>query len=215
MVAIDGQPNAQSEQENAANDRRSQPRLALLLRSGKLVGPRGEFLCIVRDLSESGARLRLFHPLVDETDLSLEIVNRQRFIVEKVWEDADEAGFRFVDDINLRGFLSGTGPFPKRPLRIHLHHLATLKYAGRVTAAVIHDLSREGVRIQTSEHLAISQNIRIESEHLPIFEATVRWRRHPFYGLSLHHVMTLEDLAHRVHKVQLVNRRCNLGLRQR
>lgn len=204
MTSGNTPPKVQVDPVSDTRDQRAQPRLSLILRAAKLIGPSGEFLCIVRDISESGVRLRLFHPIVDQADLSLEIVAGQRFGIEKVWENSDEAGFRFTNTIDVQLFLNGKGPFPKRSVRLHLLYPARLGYLDRTAAAVIHDLSREGARIETAEHLAIAQAIRLESDHLPALEATVRWRRQPYYGLVFRQVMSMEELAQCVQKVQLL-----------
>lgn len=184
-------------------EQRVQPRFALLLRSAKLVSSRGEFLCIVRDVSESGAKVRLFHPVLDDEDLWLEIATGERFAVEKVWEKEGEAGIRFVDTIDVMRFVAEAGPFPKRPVRIRTNHPATLSYAGNSATAMICDLSRQGARIETAQRLAIGQTLRIEGDHLPEFEATVCWRRHPAYGLVFRQLMSMEELALRVFEVQM------------
>ncbi|KHK91174.1 PilZ domain-containing protein [Novosphingobium malaysiense] len=185
------------------SERRIQPRLALLLlRSAKLVGPSGEFLCIVRDVSETGVKLRMFHPILDDEDLALEFTTGIRFGLEKVWEAGGEAGFRFIDPVDVSSFVNGTGPFPKRSVRLRLNHPTALSVADRTATATILDLSREGARIEFSEHLAIAQKIRVKSDRLPAFEASVRWRRHPYYGLIFHQMMSMEELALRVYEIQ-------------
>src|SRR5690606_20786923 len=54
-------------------DMREAPRFALLIRSAKLICDSGEYLCIIRDVSETGVRLRLFHPLPPDQLLTLEL----------------------------------------------------------------------------------------------------------------------------------------------
>lgn len=195
-------PEPDSGRVDDQSEQRVQPRFALLLRSAKLVGVSGEFLCIVRDVSESGAKLRVFHPVIDDEDISLEIATGERFSVEKIWERDGEAGFRFVDTIDVMRFVAEAGPFPKRPVRVRVAHPAVLTFAGSTAAATICDLSRQGARIESEQRLAIGQSLRLESDHLPEFEATVCWRRHPAYGLVFRQLMSMEDLASRVYRLQ-------------
>ncbi|MCT2397949.1 PilZ domain-containing protein [Novosphingobium mangrovi (ex Huang et al. 2023)] len=191
--------------DNAENfdDKRAQPRVALLLRSAKLVGARGEFLCIVRDVSESGVKLRLFHPLVDVEDLWLEIATGERFSIAKIWEKEGEAGFRFVDAIDVERFIAEAGPHPKRPLRIELAYPAILSCAGSTFRATICDLSQQGAKIEAPQRLALGQSFRLESDILPEFDATVRWRREPFYGLVFRQRMSMSEFAEHVRQLQL------------
>lgn len=199
-------PDPESGGVEDTNEKRVQPRFALLLRSAKLVSSRGEFLCIVRDVSESGAKLRLFHPVVEGEDLSLEIATGERFTVEKVWEREGEAGIRFVDPINVMRFVAEAGPFPKRPVRIRLDHPVTLAHGGNTIVAMLCDLSRQGAKLETQNRLAIGQTLRIEGDQLPETEATVCWRRHPNYGLVFRQLMSMEDFALRVHRMQTQDR---------
>src|SRR6218665_388546 len=82
-------------------DQRAAPRFTLLIRSAKIISSSGEFLCIVRDVSSSGVRLRLFHPLPPGPDVTLELASGEQFEVTSVWENDDHAGFRFVEEIDV------------------------------------------------------------------------------------------------------------------
>jgi len=183
-------------------EKRGKPRFALLLRSAKLVGSNSEYLCIVRDVSEQGAKLRLFHPLGGEEHFMLEIATGERFAVDVIWEKQQEAGFRFLDPIDVLRFVSEAGPFPKRPVRLKVSHEATIHVGGQRIRATVHDLSRQGARIETDCMLAIGQKFRIEAKELPDFEATVCWRRAPSYGLVFNQLMSLDDLANRAFRMQ-------------
>ena len=184
------------------DDKREQPRFALLLRSAKLISLRGEYLCIIRDVSENGVKLRLFHPLPGEEHLALELATGERFAVDLIWEKDGEAGFRFPRGIDVTRFVAEAGPFPKRPVRIRVNHPVTLGYAGFSVPATLVDLSRQGARIETPAKLAIGQKLRIAGTELPEFEATVCWRREPSYGLVFRQLMGLEELALRSSRMQ-------------
>lgn len=185
-------------------DQRIAPRYALLLRAAKLIGPQGhEYLCIVRDVSETGVKLRLFHPLAGlGSRLALECSTGDRMGVDLVWEHEGEAGFRFVRPIDVQEFIAEAGPHPKRPVRLAVDRQAHLTVAGSSIDARLRNLSRQGASIETSQHLAIGQQLRISAEHLPVFEATVCWRREPFYGMVFRQLMSLEELALRVFVMQ-------------
>ncbi|TCM18659.1 PilZ domain-containing protein [Novosphingobium sp. PhB165] len=183
-------------------DQRDQPRFALLLRQAKLVGNGREYLCIVRDVSESGVKLKLFHDLPVADDYALEITTGERFPMEQVWEEGGEAGFRFVGPVDLIRFIAEAGPFPKRPVRLRVDHPAVIAFAGQDYPATIRDLSRQGAGIETDQMLAIGQKLRLSASELPGFDATVCWRRHPDYGLVFTQLMSLEQLALRTSRMQ-------------
>lgn len=184
-------------------NQRAAPRFALLLRAAKLVAPRGaEYLCIVRDVSETGAKLRLFHSLAGVGHLALESATGTRIGLDLVWEHGGEAGFRFVHPIDVQRFIAEAGPYPKRPIRIAVNHPARIVVAGETIPAKLNNLSRQGANLETDHHLAIGQRLRLEAQDLPTFEATVCWRRHPAYGLVFGQIMSLEELALRTFRMQ-------------
>jgi hypothetical protein len=159
-------------------------------------------LCIVRDVSETGVKLRLFHTLTGERRLSLEGASGERIAMEMVWEHNGEAGFRFDRPIDVMRFIAEAGPYPKRAIRLDVDHPARITVAGAVVDARLHNLSRQGARIETDFHLAIGQQLRIVADELPEFEATVCWRDQPAYGLVFRQLMSLEDLALRAFRMQ-------------
>lgn len=183
-------------------DQRASPRFALLLRAAKLIGAHGEYLCIVRDVSETGVKLRLFHSLAAERRLALESAAGERLAVEKVWENGGEAGFRFDVPIEVQRFIAEAGPYPKRPIRVCVGHPVQVTIAGETSVAKVRDLSRQGAGIETEHYLAIGQHLRIGSALMPEFEATVCWRRHPSYGIVFRQLMSLEELAVRAFHMQ-------------
>lgn len=186
------------------SDLRAAPRFSLLIRSAKLVYETGEYICVVRDVSASGVRLRHFHRLPDEPRVTLELATGETFVIERVWESDDHAGFRFVDPIDVHRFIAEAGPYPKRPLRLRLEFPAKLTTDTASFPATIRDLSREGARIDTDEKLAIGQKVKVEARGLPPLTAIVCWRRIPAYGLAFQQSFTFEELAKLAGRLQPV-----------
>ena len=185
---------------------RAAPRFSLLIRSAKLVYETGEYMCIVRDVSASGVRLRLFHELPAERQVTLELATGETFPIECVWEHGDHAGFRFSNAIDVHRFIAEAGPYPKRPLRLRLALPAQLSMIGEEPfEATIRDLSREGARVDTQELLAIGQKVKIETKGLPPLTAIVCWRSVPAYGLSFQQSFTFEELAKLAARLQPID----------
>lgn len=182
-------------------DLRGAPRFALMLRSAKLIADGTEYLCIIRDVSETGVKLRLFHPAPRAAELLIETASGQNYAMQMVWEANGEAGFRFLQPIDVDSFVKESGPYPKRPLRLRVQHRATVRMANQSYDATILDISRQGARITISNKLAIGQKFWLEAEELPLFEATVCWRRAPEYGLVFGQLMGLEELAQRAERM--------------
>ena len=181
----------------AANydDLRAAPRFTLLIRSAKLVAGDCEYLCVIRDVSASGVRLRVFHAMPAQTQLTLELSSGETFLVERVWERDDHAGFRFSDPIDVHRFIAEASPYPKRALRLRLEFPAVLT-ADRISLpARVCDLSRQGARIETDQLLAIGQQVKLEAKGLPGIIANVCWRSTPAYGLVFQNTFSFAELA--------------------
>lgn len=176
-------------------EQRATPRFALLLRSAKLVGPEGEYLCVVRDVSEAGLKLRLFHALPPGEHFALENASGERFPVDLVWEKDGEAGLRFVHPVDVGRFVAEEGPYPRRPVRIRVDQDASVISAGSDVPVRLIDLSRQGARIEAEPRLAIGLRLALQAPLLPPIEATVCWRRHPAHGLVFRQVLSPQELA--------------------
>lgn len=181
---------------------RGAPRFALMLRSAKLIADGTEYLCIIRDVSQTGLKLRLFHPAPRAEHMVIETASGQLYPMQMVWESNNEAGFRFLQPIDVETFVSESGPYPKRPLRLRVHHPASIRTGTETRDATILDISRQGARVALRSKLAIGQQVLLEATELPLFQATVCWRREPEYGLVFSHLMGLEELAQRAERME-------------
>lgn len=170
-------------------------RFALMLRPAKLVGESGEFLCVVRDVSITGVRLRLFHALPRESRFALELSNGDFYFIEKVWQRDDQAGFRFSAPVDVSRFIAEPSIWPRRPLRVKVDVPALVVAQGSSVQARIRDLSLQGARIETDRLLALGQPLVLRADGLPDLEATVCWRSLPGYGLALQRRFGLDELA--------------------
>lgn len=176
-------------------EQRAAARYTPLIRTAKLVGESGEFLCVVSDVSATGVSTRLFHPLPRDQALSLEMPNGDQLPLETVWEREGRAGFRFAGPVNLDRILDGRGEWPKRPIRLNLSIPVELSgLAGRFDATLC-NISRQGAQIECDARLAIDQRLRMKGKCLPEVETKVRWRHGPTYGLIFDSLIQFDDLA--------------------
>lgn len=183
-----------SEMDDGGSELRSAPRFTLLLRTAKLIGVAGEYLCVVRDVSSTGISVRTFHPL-PSGHLVLELPNGDRHALEKVWEKDGAAGFRFAGEVDVARLIEGKGRFPKRGVRLHVELAATLTTLGATHDAVVRNLSQQGARIDTRSRLALDQRLQLELKGLPSIRAVVRWRKEDEYGLAFVDTFQFAELA--------------------
>src|SRR5215207_8496646 len=96
------------------DETRASPRMTLLIRTAKVVGPTGEWLGIIRDASTQGIRLKTFHPVPPEPEFELELPNGQRHKIIKVWQCGDMVGFRFDRPVDIEQLVAETPPHLRR-----------------------------------------------------------------------------------------------------
>jgi len=176
-------------------EQRSAPRFTLLIRAAKLIGPDGEYLCVVRDASESGISVRLFHPLPADVPLSLELPNGDCHKLERVWEEEGKAGFSFADDVAMERIVEAPSRFSKRAVRVNVEVPCDIMANLRWSGAKIINLSQQGAMISTQERLSLIQRVKLRAEGLPEIAAKVRWRRDDKYGLSFEDTFQFAELA--------------------
>ncbi|MWV26488.1 PilZ domain-containing protein [Aurantiacibacter rhizosphaerae] len=177
-------------------EQRIAERFTLLIRAAKLVTDSGEFLCVIRDVSETGISVRIFHRLPDTHRIFVELQNGDGYEVDLVWQDEDRAGFRFADDVNIMRIIEMPSSFTKRAIRLNLAARASVvTLEGRSEIVEITDLSQQGAKITCSCQFAIDERVKISADGLPETYAKVRWRKDGSCGLIFEDTYQYGDLA--------------------
>jgi hypothetical protein len=188
--------------EPEPSDQRAAERFTLLIRNAKIVFPSGEFLCVIRDVSATGLRIKTFHHLPAERPDYLEMATGERYPVSAVWTKEGQIGLRFDEPQEVMRLIREQGPYPKRSLRIVVQLPARLTVGGETSDATILNLSQYGANVESRERLAIEQQLTLTARLLPDLEAKVRWRKGDQYGLSFHRTFGIEELALLVARLQ-------------
>ena len=184
-------------------ERRFEPRFALgMLRTAKLLCESGEYVCVVRDISATGVKVRLFHAPPPDTHLFLELGNGERFAMERVWLADGHAGFRFSSEIDIDEFIEEPSPYPRRPVRLRIARPATVKVKGSERQAMLVDLSQHGARIETATPLAVCEKLRLDVPGLPPRIGHVRWRKGSAHGLVFQQAFGLDEFAQYAFELQ-------------
>lgn len=190
-AAYSGQPAL-----SAGAEGRAAPRFTLLVRTAKLVADGREYLCILRDVSATGCKVRLFHPVPAHATLMLESANGEHYPMEMVWNRDDHAGFRFFAEIDVNSLIDDSrSPYPKRQIRMRAGYPAKVFANGRELDVVLNDISQQGACIECPERLMLRQSLRIEVAGFPPIFAKVCWRQSPRHGLVFDRGFLLEELA--------------------
>ncbi|MEE4153336.1 MAG: PilZ domain-containing protein [Erythrobacter sp.] len=195
----------QSDHELADEQRRA-PRFTLLIRAAKLVSPQGEFVCVIRDVSETGVSLRLFHAMPTGAPLEIQLPSGTAYEVEPIWQRDNEAGLRFAAPVDVARLINEAGEYPKRGLRLDLCFPVELRTLTKTCEAVIVNLSQQGGRFESDCMFAIEQSLRIApSVSLAEFDevrAKIRWRRGSEYGVVFDDTFSLGNFARLAARLQ-------------
>jgi len=192
---------------NAASpDRRASPRFALLIRAAKLIIGEKEYLCIVRDASVEGVKIRHFGPLPECDILTLELANGEAFFAELVWASESHAGLKFRSDVDLSRIVSiSQGDFPKRELRLKTNMTALIERDCGTLSAVVRNPSQRGALIEYQERLARGEMLRLSIEGLWPVLAKVLRRHGTEYGLIFETTLTYEELGSTIARFNAVD----------
>ncbi|MEM9500608.1 MAG: PilZ domain-containing protein [Pseudomonadota bacterium] len=192
--------------EKASAELRAAPRFTLLIRAAKLVADHGEFVCVIRDVSETGVSVRLFHALPSGDTFELHMPGGGVYEIKSVWERGNEAGFEFVNPVNVAKLINEAGEYPKRGLRLRVCFPITIGTLTQVSEGIVENLSQQGARFECQGLFAIDQNLRIEgadnADYFKEVRAKVRWRRDQHYGVVFDDTFTLGDFARLAARMQ-------------
>ncbi|MEM1052951.1 MAG: PilZ domain-containing protein [Pseudomonadota bacterium] len=186
--------------------KRAPRRRALLIRAAKLVSSHGEFVCVLRDVSETGISLRLFHSPPTGEPIELHMPDGKSYALRPIWCEDFQAGYEFEHKVELSDFFIEANQFPKRPLRLSLFFPAAINSLAGPSNGVIQNLSQQGACFSCEGMFAIDQNLRLECSEREIgfgeVDAKVRWRRDSDYGVVFENTLSLEEFARLAAKLQ-------------
>lgn len=180
-----------------AAEQRQAARYIPIIRTAKLIGARGEMLCVVRDVSATGLRIRLFSPLSTGDAMVLEFRNGEQQAVTLVWQEGENAGLRFAQPIDVARLLEDGRVENRRsrPIRLKLEAEALVHARSAAHTAIVRDISQQGARIECASRLALSEPIRLAVGGMGSVTAKVRWRRDSHYGLVFEETFRFDELA--------------------
>jgi hypothetical protein len=189
-----------------AVERREALRIGAVVRTVKVTARRGEFIAVMRDVSDSGIALKAFHDLPLDDDLALELENGEVYELDYVRGSARNPIFAFKTPLKHQDLLVPPSNFAKRHLRFRLVIPVTivLGQAGqrREIEATAYKVSQQGIQFTCDEPLAIDQRLVISAPEMPELSGAVRWRSNSRHGAVLDTRFALEDFALKLAQIQ-------------
>lgn len=195
--------NREDVEADDAQELRGAPRFTLLIRAARLVCSQGEFVCVIRDISETGVSVRLFHALPASESFELHMPGGRIYDVRRIWARENEAGFEFASPVEVAEIINEAGEYPKRGLRLGLHFPIIIASLNHRCQGIVENLSQQGARFECDALYAIDETLRISGEGVLVdVRAKVRWRRDRQYGVVFDDTFTLGDFARLAARLQ-------------
>ena len=168
---------------------------SLLLRRAKLVCEQGEYLCLIRDVSELGVGLGFLHDVPPEPRVLLQLANDLIYPVERIWTGKRQAGYRFGGEMTVDAFLREQTPHKPRALRLTIPGMVRIGEGRSHTDARLIDISCEGAKIASPADYLQNRLLSFELDGLPTQLAQVRWSEGGRHGLKFQTPLDTEELA--------------------
>lgn len=181
-------------------------RASPMLRSAKVVCQAGEYVCLVRDVSDEGVLLSYLHDAPPEPRIILVLGNGQTHPIQRLWSAEGQASYRFASAISVAEFLHENAPFQVRPVRLTIAASARLIDGSQSHGARLRDLSTHGACFDCAAIVEPQRLVSFQIEGLRPQLGQIVWRDETQegarYGLQFQLPLTLRDLAQTSLKLQ-------------
>jgi PilZ domain len=183
-------------------ERRSDDRLAPMLRIAKLTTPNGEQLIRVRNVSAGGLMAEFGQPITVGEAINVEL-SSQRIPGSVVWIREGTVGIKFDQNIDLGELLAGRKPrhgFRSRPPRLEVTCKASLRIGKVYYTVDVHDISLEGMKVEPIDEYCVGRKVVVVVESLRPIAGEVRWYSDRRAGIVFDQPLGFDELAEWVGK---------------
>lgn len=193
-------PATWDSEPNEVSDRRSggDTRLVTTLLVGRIVTPRGDVVCRVRNISENGARVECAMPLSRGEKVQLELRGAELLDAEVAWAQGGACGLRFLSPVPAELILK---PSPQekgwhnRLPRLETECAVLVTCDGRRLAATLRDINQRGMRIDGLNRPLTQGTLSVHIPELGTVNAAIRWQREDGAGLQFLTPLRFETLS--------------------
>lgn len=182
-----------SEQAPRPEERREGERHLTLFRVGTLVMADRRELCLIKNISAGGAKLRLYAGNIQVGQrLTVELKCGQPLAGRVTWVHEPNVGLAFDAPIDVIAMLSQSedGPRPRMP-RIETSSFCTLREGANIVRARACDISQGGLKVETAARFAPNAPVVVSLPGMPPQEGVVRWVSEGSAGITFNRLLPL------------------------
>jgi hypothetical protein len=173
------------------------------LRVAKLIGPAGEQLIRVRNISAGGLAAELGQEPPQVGEHVMVELSSQKIPSTVVWLREGTIGLKFDQNVDLGELLAGRKPrhgFRPRPPRLEVSCKASIR-VGKVYYTVdVHDISLGGMKVEPIEEYCLGKEVVVVVESLRPVKGQVRWFADRRAGIIFDKELEFQELAEWVGK---------------
>lgn len=174
---------------------RAAKRHLLLYRTAKLRMGSREFLCLLRNVSQTGFAIRVLGDIRIEPTCVVELANEVTYPAHLAWQQGDSAGFQFDNPVDVQGFITPIHKFRPRPIRLNVNCQAWISTGQAKSEVHLIDISAAGAKLRATQKLYPGDVVQLSLEGLGSMMATVRWSNGKAVGLMFKEPLKFAQLA--------------------
>ncbi len=183
-------------------ERRSDDRLAPMLRVAKLSGPGGEQLIRLRNVSAGGLMAEVARPVPVGESVAVEL-SSEDIPGTVVWTREGAIGVKFDQSLDIGELLAGRKQrhgFRARPPRLQVSCKASVKVDKSYYNVEVQDISLGGMKVEPIEEYCVGKQVVVVVESLRPIRGAIRWYSDRRAGIIFDRPLEFEELAEWVGK---------------
>jgi len=190
LYSLSDQPPA------ASSDRREDERHMTLFRVGTLVIGDRRDLCLIKNISAGGLKLRRYCQLHVGQRVAVELKTGQPIAGSVSWVGDSQAGVAFDQPIDVLAILASDdeGPRPRMP-RIETQAAVYVRHGAQTWRLQCCDISQGGVKLVATTPLASGADVVVTLPGMSPQPGVVRWSAGSHAGISFNRPLPLSDLV--------------------
>jgi len=167
-----------------------------LFRVGSLTIEGRRELCLIKNISAGGMKVRAYSAIKEGYALTVELKCGQEIAGKAIWVDGSNVGIAFDSPVDVIDLLSASmsGPKPRMP-RIETKAFASVREGANVYRLRGCDISQGGIKLQSTTPLPIHSEVVVSLAGLDPQAGTVRWSEDGHVGVTFNRLIPLGQLV--------------------
>ncbi|NCP13649.1 MAG: PilZ domain-containing protein [Sphingomonadales bacterium] len=181
------------------NERRAEDRVHTVFRVARIIGADDEGLARIKNMSDSGAGIRMSIPADLSDTVTIELVDGVELRGHVVWRNDHEFGLNFERPISAVDLLAalavGTQSGLTRPVRLRVAATALTRSERGVRSVRVVDISQRGLKLLHDGSLTAGLDLKVTLPCGLDRQGIVRWTRDNHAGVMLLEPLSVEALG--------------------